>query len=138
MILAQTCLFLLCQLSFFNYGDDIRLFNGCLDDIFVTGLGKINVAYALSDNDEISVESKSNNEKYGDWGIANVRIINGKYSFVNVYMTPLSLKNYDDEKNKNLIFVQFVQNNKYMNVIFKGGYNENIIVLTSSLFCATI
>lgn len=92
MILAQTCLFLLCQLSFFNYGDDIRLFNGCLDDIFVTGLGKINVAYALSDNDEISVESKSNNEKYGDWGIANVRIINGKYSFVNVYMTPLSLK----------------------------------------------
>ena len=45
---------LLCQFSFFNYGDDIRLFNGCLDDIFVTGLGKINVVYALSNNDEIS------------------------------------------------------------------------------------
>ena len=55
---------LLCQFSFFNYGDDIRLFNGCLDDIFVTGLGKINVVYALSNNDEISVENKSKNDKY--------------------------------------------------------------------------
>ena len=119
---------LLCQFSFFNYGDDIRLFNGCLDDIFVTGLGKINVVYALSNNDEISVENKSKNDKYGDWGIANVRMINGKYSFDNVYITPLSLKNLDDEKNENLIFVQFVQNNKYMNVVFKGGPKENIIV----------
>ena len=34
----------------------------------------------------------------------------------------------DDEKNENLIFVQFVQNNKYMNVVFKGGPKENIIV----------
>ena len=67
------------------------------------------------------------NEKYGDWGIANISILNGKYSFDNVYMTPLSLKNYNDEKNKNLIFIQFVSNNKYMNVLFNSGPTEYII-----------
>lgn len=116
-----------CQFSFFNYGDDIRLFNGCRDDYFVTGLGEINIVHALSEDDEICIESKSDNEKYGDWGIANISILNGKYSFDNVYMTPLSLKNYNDEKNKNLIFIQFVSNNKYMNVLFNSGPTEYII-----------
>ena len=70
----------------------------------------------------------ANNRKLLLDEIKNVRMINGKYSFDNVYITPLSLKNLDDEKNENLIFVQFVQNNKYMNVVFKGGPKENIIV----------
>ena len=30
-----------CEFSFFNYGEDIRLFNGCEEDTFITGIGTI-------------------------------------------------------------------------------------------------
>lgn len=45
-----------CEFSFFNYGEDIRLFNGCDDDTFISGIGTIRYAYVLKMEDNIEYE----------------------------------------------------------------------------------
>ena len=115
-----------CQFSFFNYGEEIRLFNGCDDDYFITGIGTINFAYVLKSEDNIEIVSKSHSEKYGDWALVNLTIGN---TFVkDVFMTPLSMKAYKDGDDDSFIFLQFIASNKHMNVLFYGGPRECIIV----------
>lgn len=115
-----------CQFSFFNYGEDIRLFNGCNDDFFITGIGTINYAYVLKNEDNIEIASKSRSEKYGEWALVNLTI--GDTFVKDVFMTPLSMKAYMDGDDDSFIFLQFVASDKYMNVLFYGGPKECLIV----------
>ena len=115
-----------CELSFFNYGEDIRLFNGCKDDCFIMGIGTIIFAYVLESEDKIEIVNKNHSEKYGDWALVNLTI--GNSLVKDVFMTPLSMKAYKDGDDDSFILLQFVASNKHMNVLFYGGPRECIIV----------
>ena len=115
-----------CEFSFFNYGENIRLFNGYIDDVFINNFGTIYYAYVVKIKDDIKINSIEHNTKYGDWALVDLAIGSG---FVyNVYMTPLSMKAYKNGNQDGYIFFQFVNGNKHMNVIFYGGPEECIIV----------
>lgn len=115
-----------CQFSYFNYGKDIRLYNGFYEDNFITGLGLINLVYAIENEDDIEIVSKRHSNKYGDWALVNISI--GDYFVSDVFMTPLSMKAYKNRDYYNLIFIQFITDDNYMNVLFCGGPKESIIV----------
>lgn len=115
-----------CEFTFFNYGEDIRLFNGCNDDCFITGIGTIRYACVLKKENNIEIVSKKHSEKYGDWAIVNFTIGN-KY-VTEVFMTPLAMKAYKEGDGDSFIFMQFVASNKHMNVIFYGGPRECLVV----------
>lgn len=116
-----------CEFSFFNYGEDIRLFNGCNEDFFITGIGTIRYARVLKREDNIEIASKRHNEKYGDWALVNLTI--GKELVADVFMTPLAMKAYKDGDDDSYIFIQFVAKDKYMNVLFYGGPRECLVVM---------
>ena len=115
-----------CEFSFFNYGEGIRLFNGCDDDTFITGIGTIRYAYVLKMEDNIEIASKRHNKKYGEWALANLNI--GNESVTDVFMTPLAMKAYKNGDDNSFIFMQFAASNKHMNVLFYGGPQECIVV----------
>ncbi|MBR0527114.1 MAG: hypothetical protein IJJ98_10515 [Prevotella sp.] len=114
-----------CKLSFFNYGGDIILFNGCGNDCFISGLGTIKYVYPLSEDDNITITSKEQDEKYGVWAIANLSI--GIDYITDVYVTPIAMKAYNDGDKTGLIFVQFATERRYMNVLFYGSPKLRII-----------
>lgn len=115
-----------CEFTFFNYGGDIRLFNGCNDDCFITGIGIIRYAYVLKKEDNIEIASKIHSEKYGEWALANLTI--GNEYVPDVFMTPLAMKAYKTGDDDSFIFIQFVASNKHMNVLFYGGPRECLVV----------
>lgn len=115
-----------CQLSFYNYGEDIRLFNGCGDDFFIFGIGTINYAFVLKNEDQIIIESKMQNAKYGDWALISISF--GNNILKDVFMTPLAMKAYKNGEDDCFIFIQFVGKNKYMNVLFYGGPKECLLI----------
>lgn len=43
-------------------------------------------------------------------------------------MTPLAVKAYMDDDASSLIFIQFITNSNYMNVLFCGSPKESIII----------
>lgn len=114
------------QLSFFNYGDDIRLFNGYQADCFVPVVENINYAYALKGKHEISVTSEKHSDKYGDWALVN--LITDNHLIQDVFMTPLAMKAYKAGKDSGYIFILFVANNKYMKVLCMGSSQEQVLV----------
>lgn len=113
------------RLHFFNYGDDIRLFNGLTDDCFCEN-STINDAVNIDNNMKIIIEKEVYNKKYGNWAL--VRINAGDVCGHNIFMTPLALKDFKNNKTSSLIFVQFVTLTHFMNAIFKGGPDEVIII----------
>lgn len=115
-----------CSFSFYNYGDDICLYNGCLEDEFIFGF-EINYAHSLERDDKIVVVSKKHNAKYGDWALVNLTI--GDKFFTDVFMTPLAMKAYKNGDDS-YILVQFVASNKHMNVLFYAGPIERLVVST--------
>ena len=120
----------LCEFSFFNYGDDIRLLNGYREDLFVTRLGTINYIRVLKKEDRIDFVSKAHNKKYGEWALVNIAIEN--YNIKDVFMTPLAMKAYKDGDDDSYIFIQFDACNKYMNVIFYGSPKDCIVINSCS------
>lgn len=115
-----------CQLSFFNYGDDLRLYNKFVDDIFSPDIGDINCVYLLNDNDNIQINHIMHNEKYGDWSIVNLEANDNFIS--DVFMTPLAMKAYKEKDLGSFIFIQFITQKNYMNVLFYGGPTECMII----------
>ena len=120
----------LCEFSFFNYGDEIRLLNAYREDLFVTGLGTINYIRVLKKEDRIDFVSKARNEKYGEWALVNLTIEN--YNIKDVFMTPLAMKAYKDGDDDSYIFIQFGAYNRYMNVLFYGAPKECIVINSCS------
>lgn len=116
-----------CELYFFNYGDDIRLFSGCKDDAFVSGIGTINTAYVLQSKDDIFNVRKEDNSKYGEW--ATVDISFSDYSIANdVFMTPLAMKAYNEGEKNSLIFIQLVAGSHYLSALFYGAPKLQIAI----------
>ncbi len=118
-----------CRFYFFNYGEEIKLFNEYYDDSFVC-CGDINYVHLLNNEDRISITSKKHNDKYGDWALVNIII--GSQKIDDVFMTPLAMKAHEKGDDENCILIQLVSKNKYMNVLFYGGPNECLIVSTCS------
>lgn len=115
-----------CIPSFFNYGEDIRLFNGFIDDVFFSHLGTITGGFVLNNQVYINITEKKHNKKYGEWGYAN--IANGNSYVNNVFVTPLAMKAYNNKDYSSLVFIQLCKSNKYMNVIFYGEPNICLII----------
>lgn len=115
-----------CRFSFFNYGEDIRLFNGCVDDSFVTSIGALNYVHVLDGCDEINFDVTYKNRKYGEWAISTISL-SGNY-LQNVFVTPLALKAYKDNIKDSFILIQFSAANKFLNVLFYGGPKECDII----------
>lgn len=115
-----------CRFSFFNYGEDIRLFNGCVDDSFVTSIGALNYVHVLDGCDEINFDVTYKNRKYGEWAISTISL-SGNY-LQNVFVTPLALKAYKDNIKDSFILIQFSAANKFLNVLFYGGPKECEII----------
>ena len=111
-----------CQFSFFNYGENIRLFNGCIDDSFITGIGTINLICVLKYKD-IHFTHRENSKKYGDWALVTL-----SFGISDAFMTPLAMKAYKESEDDCYIFIQFIAKDKYMNVLFYGGPNECFVV----------
>jgi hypothetical protein len=114
-----------CMFTFYNYGGNIKLFNGYIDDSFVQTLGQINAILAIQNINEFTIGNRNTDEKYGDWAYVNVS--NGMSTLTNIFMTPLALKAYDKGERDNFIFVNFSSDDKYMNVIFHGTNKESMI-----------
>jgi len=115
-----------CRFSFFNYGEDIRLFNGYGDDFFVTSIGAIKYAHVLDGCDEINFDVTYKNRKYGEWAISTISL-SGNY-LQNVFVTPLALKAFKNNIKDSFILIQFSAANKFMNVLFYGGPKECEII----------
>ena len=66
-----------CEFSFFNYGEDIRLFNGCNEDFFITGIGTIRYARVLKreDNGNTVVTNSDDGKK----SVLNYKVLDRNY-----------------------------------------------------------
>ena len=120
---------LLCEFSFYNYGGNLQLQNGMRENIFTQSIGKIDFIAALSkENNDININSDIENSTYGKGGICQVIFPDGYYA--NAIITPLAYRGLveDGLEDSSLIFVSFISDNQYMNVIFKGGPQEWLIV----------
>jgi len=105
---------------FYNYGDSIKLFNGCRNDCFIP-LGHIQVMLHIDDMHSLRFNRIIEDEKYGLYAIVDWEI--GNITLYDIYMTPMAYQAYRTRSgDDNLIFVQFVGDNKFMNVIFRGDY----------------
>lgn len=120
---------LLCEFKFYNYGGNLQLQNGIRENIFTQSIGKIDFIAALSkENNDININSDIENSTYGKGGICQVIFPDGYYA--NAIITPLAYRGLveDGLEDSSLIFVSFISDNQYMNVIFKGGPQEWLIV----------
>ena len=115
-----------CQLEIYNYGDDIKLYDGYIDDIFSAYLGTVNFAHSMKENDNITITRKNLNKKYGEWALADVTI---QGTTVNdVFITPLAMKAYKRGNLYELNFIQLVNGTNYLNVILVGDPKTNLII----------
>lgn len=115
-----------CRFTYFNYGDDICLYNGYKNDCFVPFLGDLSFIHVLERKDKIDLMKKNHSEKYGDWALVNITM--GEIFATNVFMTPLAMKAYKEGDNDGFIFAQFLGKEMYMNVLFYGGSDDCLVV----------
>lgn len=116
-----------CYFKFFNYGGDITLFNGGGDGWFVC-VGEIKYIEILDeDRDNVMFEGRYQNDKYGEWALADATIKG--HSFKNVFVSPLAINAYNEGKTDCFVFVQLFSGNKYfLNAIYYCSPLDNIII----------
>lgn len=117
-----------CSFSFFNYGGDISLFKGYIDDGYVNTLGTIVGSAVIEDAESIQINNRYHNDKYGDWAIVSIET--GLNGINDIFLTPLALKELEEGDKENLILVVFADNDgqKIMKVIFHGTHVESLII----------
>lgn len=108
----------LARLTFFNYGGNIRLFQGCADNGFVYGIGTVKVAYPISSKEEISMRQVQENVTYGSWAYASANL--GNFTVDNVFVTPLAYKAYEDGNVDDLMLVVLESSKRYLVAIFNA------------------
>ena len=115
-------------LNFYNYGSDIKLCDNLIDDAFIDVYTSVNVLYHLKLTDNITILKRDTNAKYGDWAI--VKITSGNTVTGEIFMTPLALKAYNNDRKDDLIYIQFyaAKNNKGMNVLFNADDMVSFVV----------
>lgn len=117
-----------CKFEFFNYGDNIVLQQGVRENLFTPYIGAIQGIYAVTEEDEIEIRRVIETENYGDAAIGKIFSQGGTID--EVLITPLayySIKS-DSPEDRELILVQFFQDNQYLIVLFKGEAKEWLIV----------
>lgn len=80
----------------------------------------------MNNEDQIEITNRTQSEKYGEWAIANIFI--GNQYVRDVFVTPLAMNAYNKRDDNSYILVQFVDETKYMNVVFYGGLTECMVV----------
>ena len=112
------------QFSFYNYGGSIKLCNAYIDDAFIQDFTDILHIQVIKPSDVISIRNTYNDEKYGDYGIANIN--DGQNIINDVFVTPLSLKAINHEEKSGFILVVFYAEEiqKAMKVLF---YTDRVI-----------
>lgn len=88
------------NLSFYNYGKDIIINPRYQEDNFIPFMSQC-CQYYIVPSENIMIKNVTNNEDYGDWGIANVDVPNYNKYFTDVFVSPLAFKkiNNHDEDN---------------------------------------
>ena len=115
-----------CFFSFYNYGGDIRLFNGGWEDAFVT-VGELSFMHEIKENKDIlTINERYEDDKYGEWAIAEVMI--GSNTFKEVFVSPLAMKEYNEGESSGFIFFQLVGANKCLNAIYYGSNQHSVIL----------
>lgn len=112
------------QFSVYNYGGSIKLCNAYIDDVFIRDFTNILHIQVIKPSDVISIRNTYNDEKYGDYGIANIN--DGQNLINNVFVTPLSLKAINNEEESGFILIIFYAEEiqKAMKVLF---YTDKVI-----------
>lgn len=110
---------------FYNYGGNIKLFNGYRGDCFVL-LGYIRTMRHIKDMHSLTITEIIEDEKYGSYALVDWNT--GNKTIRNVFMTPMAYYGYQTRHDENMISVQFQGDDKYMNVIFCGNDFERIMI----------
>ena len=115
-----------CMFSFYNYGDDLCLWQGGGDDMFIR-VGKLAFITTIDLSEaDITIMETCTNDKYGEWAIANVHF--DKYSFSDVFISPLAMKAYNEGENYQFVLFQLVGDSKYLNAIYYASPNDCEII----------
>ncbi len=112
---------------FYNYGGDIKLFNGFVNDCFVPAFGHIQGMAHIEDMHTLRIKRTRVDDKYGSYAIVDWTAGNGM-TISDIYMTPMAYHGYRTRNDENLIFVQIIGGDKYLNIIVCGDYFERIMV----------
>ena len=112
------------KFSVYNYGGSIKLCNAYIDDAFIQDFTDILHIQVIKPSDVISIRNTYNDEKYGDYSIANIN--DGKNIINDVFVTPLSLKAINNEEESGFILIIFYAEeiHKAMKVLF---YTDRVI-----------
>lgn len=117
------------NLDFYNYGGNIIIDPKYQEDIF-TSIAQYSQFYIVS-ADNVTVKTVTNDEKYGNWGIANVDIPNYNRFFTDVFISPLALHKINSHDDDNyLILAKFmcVETNSCFTGVFLCDYTVSYIV----------
>lgn len=87
------------NLCFYNYGKDIIINPRYQEDNFLPFMSQCCQYYIVS-SENIMMKNVTNDEIYGEWGIANVDVPNYNRYFTDVFISPLAfnkINNHDDD-----------------------------------------
>lgn len=106
------------QIEFFNYGDDIRLFNGGKENYFIKSIGTIEALNPLGDTDCMKITQVQENETYGPWAYASVYFLG--MTINDVFVTPLAYNAYNSGDTSNLLFVILKASERHLVAVFNA------------------
>lgn len=122
------------EFGFYNYGEDLRINDKILPDVFVSNVAP-KISLTVVNDTEISNLIQNQSKAYGIWGKATLRSNKVSSSIENVIVSPLATKyilNHSDDDNDALILVRFedTNHNLYKDYLFLGDYLTKDIIST--------
>ena len=115
----------------FNYGNDLRVNDGALENIYSDGLAPLIHLYTLEPSD-IKITNEFENDLYGKWGEGKVSIPEFGKNYENVFISPLAYQKIKGTISRNLylILVRFisVNLNKSLVGVFVGDHKSAYII----------
>lgn len=121
----------LVNFKIFNYGSELKINDGAIDNIYSIGLAPLIHLYNVN-IDEVKISEEFDSKEYGKWGKGTVSIPNFYKFYQNVFISPLAYKKITQSPSNesHLILVRFisVELNKTLLGVFAGDYlTANII-----------
>lgn len=110
------------NLQIFNYGEDIIIMKGAIENIFISG-STLCYYYAI-DAEQLHIDEIHNNETYGTWAIASISTENK--SEHHVFISPLAyrfmmMNKEERERDSNhLIYAKMIEPSE--NIFFNGVF----------------
>lgn len=122
------------EFSFYNYGEDLRINNKILPDVFASNVSP-KLSLTVVNETEISNLIQNQSKAYGIWGKATLNSVNFSSSIEDVVVSPLATKyilNHSDDDEQALILVRFedTDNKLYKDYLFLGDYLTKDIINT--------